>query len=78
MRRGASASGARCVASPADARYLKSLGYGLCAEPISAERLRDFLDRLPHFESRLAGYSQDGNRSLFEKLEETIALAGGK
>jgi len=61
-----------------NARYLESLGYGLCAEPITAGRLSDFLARLPHFESRLAGYSQDGNRSLFEKLEETIALAGGK
>jgi uncharacterized protein (TIGR00661 family) len=58
-----------------NARYLESLGYGLCAEPITPERLRDFLDRLPQFEERLAGYTQDGNRSLFGKLEETIAEA---
>jgi uncharacterized protein (TIGR00661 family) len=59
-----------------NARYLEALGYGLCAEPITAERLHDFLDQLPRFEERLATYSQDGNRSLFEKLEETIAEAG--
>jgi uncharacterized protein (TIGR00661 family) len=61
-----------------NARYLESLGYGLCAEPITAERLGHFLDRLPEFQERLAGYAQDGNRSLFTKLEETIAEAGGK
>src|SRR5207302_7594790 len=59
-----------------NARYLESLGYGLCAEAITAERLREFLDRLPRFEERLAGYTQDGNRSLSGKLEETIAEAG--
>ena len=61
-----------------NARYLESLGYGLCAEPIGAERLRQFLDRLPEFEERLAGYEQDGNRSLFGKLEETMAAAARK
>ena len=60
-----------------NARYLESLGYGLCAETITAERLRDFLDRLPQFEERLAGYTQDGNHSLFAKLEETMAEARG-
>ncbi|TMB31659.1 MAG: teichoic acid biosynthesis protein [Deltaproteobacteria bacterium] len=61
-----------------NARYLESLGYGLSAERFSAERLGEFLDGLPRFEARLAGYSQDGNRSLFAKLEETIGEAARK
>ena len=56
-------------------RYLESLGYGLCAEPIGEERLRAFIDQLPRFEQALAGYSQDGNQSLFAKLEEVLAEA---
>jgi uncharacterized protein (TIGR00661 family) len=58
-----------------NARYLESLGYGLCAEPITGQRLRDFLDQLPRFEAALAGYSQDGNQSLFAKLEEVLEQA---
>ncbi|MFL5422873.1 MAG: MJ1255/VC2487 family glycosyltransferase [Myxococcales bacterium] len=56
-------------------RYLESLGYGLCAEPIGEERVHAFLDQLPRFEQALAGYSQDGNQSLFAKLEEVLAEA---
>ena len=60
-----------------NARYLEQCGYGLAAEPLTEARLREFLDRLPQFEEKLQGYSQDGNRDLVERLEATLQLAVG-
>ncbi|HYV65882.1 MAG TPA: glycosyltransferase family protein [Myxococcales bacterium] len=60
-----------------NARYLESLGYGLCAEGITEAGLREFLDRIPEFERNLAGYSQDGNRELLLKLDEVLQAARG-
>jgi uncharacterized protein (TIGR00661 family) len=58
-----------------NARYLEASGYGLGADEISGERLGAFIERLPDFERRLAGYRQDGNRDLLEALERGIASA---
>jgi uncharacterized protein (TIGR00661 family) len=58
-----------------NARYLEAEGYGLGADEISAERLGEFIERLPDFERRLAGYTQDGNKDLFGALEGGIAAA---
>ena len=47
-----------------NARYLEAEGYGLAADEISDERLGAFIERLPDFERKLAGYRQDGNADL--------------
>jgi uncharacterized protein (TIGR00661 family) len=60
-----------------NARYLESLGYGLCAEPITARALGEFLERIPDFEQSLRGYSQDGNRELLAKLQAVLETVRG-
>jgi uncharacterized protein (TIGR00661 family) len=58
-----------------NARYLEAEGYGLAAAEISDERLGAFIERLPDFERKLAGYRQDGNTDLLGALEQGIAAA---
>ena len=58
-----------------NARYLEREGYGLCAETLTDARLREFIERLPAFEQKLAGYRQDGNRDLLEALENGVSQA---
>jgi hypothetical protein len=58
-----------------NARYLEAEGYGLAADDITSERLGAFVERLPDFESNLAGYRQDGNTALLAALEQGIAAA---
>jgi uncharacterized protein (TIGR00661 family) len=58
-----------------NARYLETEGYGLAADEITSERLGEFVERLPDFEARLAGYRQDGNAALLTALEQGIAAA---
>ena len=58
-----------------NARYLEALGYGMCAEPITGEKLAGFLERIPDFERNLAAYTQDGNRNLLAKLDELLRSA---
>ncbi|GAC1338827.1 MAG: hypothetical protein NVSMB23_07040 [Myxococcales bacterium] len=58
-----------------NARYLEELGYGLAADELTAERLDEFLGALPRFAGKLAGYAQDGNRQLLERLEEILEHA---
>src|ERR1022692_4911793 len=58
-----------------NARYLEANGYGLAADEISGERLAAFIERLPNFERKLAGYRQDGNLDLLGALERGIAAA---
>jgi UDP:flavonoid glycosyltransferase YjiC (YdhE family) len=58
-----------------NARYLESLGYGMCAEPIDERALSTFLERIPDFEAKLSSYSQDGNRDLLAKLDEVVEAA---
>jgi uncharacterized protein (TIGR00661 family) len=58
-----------------NARYVEALGYGLAADALSAERLGEFLERLPDLEAKLAGYSQDGNREILARLDELLEQA---
>jgi len=60
-------------------RYLADEGYGMSVEDeLDAERLGQFLERIPDFERKLAGYHQDGNRDLLAALEQGLedAAAG--
>ena len=61
-----------------NARYLQAEGYGLHAEELTDARLAEFLERLPDFQRRLAGYQQDGNRDLLEKLDQVLVAAARK
>jgi uncharacterized protein (TIGR00661 family) len=59
-----------------NARYLAALGYGMSVEDeLDAGRLGEFLERLPDYEQKLAGYSQDGNRDLLAALERGLEAA---
>lgn len=60
-----------------NARWLERLGFGMAADEITDEVVARFLSRLPDLERGLAGYRQDGNRELLEKLDEVIASALG-
>jgi uncharacterized protein (TIGR00661 family) len=56
-----------------NARYLEKEGYGLGVDRIDAAALGRFLEGLPDFERKLAGYSQDGNTDLLAALDATLA-----
>ncbi|MEA2700896.1 MAG: hypothetical protein QOI66_5167 [Myxococcales bacterium] len=60
-----------------NARYLEAEGYGLAAEELTAQRLDEFLNRLPEFAGRLAGYHQDGNNDLLAALDQVLKEAAG-
>ncbi|HVP66398.1 MAG TPA: MJ1255/VC2487 family glycosyltransferase [Anaeromyxobacteraceae bacterium] len=58
-----------------NARYLEREGYGLAAGEVDAATLGEFLDRTPEFRRNLERYRQDGNRVLFERLEDVLGQA---
>ena len=58
-----------------NARYLELEGFGLGADEITAARLGEFVERLPDFERKLAGYTQDGNKDLLGALETGLEAA---
>lgn len=58
-----------------NARYLEREGYGLAADELTAERLGEFLSRVPEFGKNLEAYRQDGNRDLLTALERGITQA---
>ena len=58
-----------------NARYLEAEGYGLAADELTSERLSEFLERLPDFERKLAGYHQRGNVELLAKLDDILLQA---
>jgi uncharacterized protein (TIGR00661 family) len=59
-----------------NARYLEANGYGLAADvDLTAARLGEFLERLPDFEAKLAGYRQDGNADMLGALDRLLAEA---
>jgi len=53
-----------------NARYTARLGYGMCAEEVTPEVMREFVDRLPELEATLAGYEQDGNALALRTIED--------
>jgi uncharacterized protein (TIGR00661 family) len=56
-----------------NARYLEKLGYGRCASDLTdVAELRGFVDGLPAHEASIAGYHQDGNRTLLEFLDAQL------
>jgi uncharacterized protein (TIGR00661 family) len=59
-----------------NARYLEREGFGVYAETLSdPSTIRGFVDRLPAFEEKLAGYQQDGNNALFEAVDHLLDQA---
>jgi uncharacterized protein (TIGR00661 family) len=58
-----------------NALYLEKLGYGMYAPTLTVERLRDFLERVPHCQKALEGYSQNGNEKMMSALREQLARA---
>ena len=58
-----------------NARYLEHAGYGQFASEIDRATVNRFVEAIPHHETALADYQQDGNRSLLESLEQTIQRA---
>jgi uncharacterized protein (TIGR00661 family) len=55
-----------------NARYLEQLGYGLEAPRVQADLLRLFLAESPKYAARVAKHRQDGNRELFEVVDEVL------
>ena len=60
-----------------NARYLERDGYGLCAEEVTDEVVKRFLDGLDGFEQALSGYEQDGNAVSLETVERLATDAAG-
>jgi uncharacterized protein (TIGR00661 family) len=58
-----------------NARYLEKEGYGLGVDVLDGDALGRFLERLPDFERKLAGYTQDGNADLLRGLDDSLARA---
>jgi uncharacterized protein (TIGR00661 family) len=58
-----------------NARYLQAAGYGLGCEELTAEALGAFIEGLPDFRARLAGYQQDGNIDLLDALDRGLTKA---
>lgn len=59
-----------------NARYLEHEGYGRAAEDgVDRAVLGQFLDDLPGFEEKLAGYRQDGNRDLLDAVDHELDKA---
>jgi len=59
-----------------NAAQVEQLGYGRHFPALSADNLRAFLYGLAGFKAALAGYEQNGNETLFAKLDQALlALA---
>ena len=61
-----------------NARYLERIGYGLHADEITEEKVRELLARAPEFEQHLARYTQRGNEELLAKLDDVLAAAAAQ
>jgi uncharacterized protein (TIGR00661 family) len=56
----------------ANASYIEKLGYGRHFNEFHPDSLKAFLYDLSRFEKNLSAYKQDGNKELFEKLDQVI------
>jgi uncharacterized protein (TIGR00661 family) len=61
-----------------NARYLEKLGYGLGATKIEPDALSWFLKQEDRYYEALGGHRQDGNRELFERLDEVVGRLAPK
>jgi uncharacterized protein (TIGR00661 family) len=59
-------------------RYLEELGYGLHAERIDADVLRLFLGETRKYANRVARHKQDGNRELYDVVDQTLERVTSK
>jgi uncharacterized protein (TIGR00661 family) len=55
-----------------NAWYVRELGYGMFAERIEVERLREFVARTEEFATKVSTFRHDSNQRLFATLEETL------
>lgn len=58
-----------------NARYIEHEGYGKHADEVTADTVRELVDMIPECERNLERYQQDGNRVLFESLDEHLDKA---
>jgi uncharacterized protein (TIGR00661 family) len=58
-----------------NALYLEKLNYGQFADVLTADNVRDFIERIPSCEEALASYDQHGNERVFEVLDELLDRA---
>ena len=54
--------------------YLYRLGYGESWDSLDADTITHFLANVPRYRENLASYRQDGNRELFDALDEALPL----
>ena len=54
--------------------YLYRLGYGESWDTLDADTITHFLANVPRYRENLASYRQDGNRELFDALDEALPL----
>lgn len=52
--------------------YIYRLEYGESWDTLEPDTIAHFLDNVPHYQSKLAHYHQDGNRVLFDALGDAI------
>jgi uncharacterized protein (TIGR00661 family) len=55
-----------------NARYVENLDYGLSVDHIEADLLSLFLREAPRYAARVGKHRQDGNRKLFDAVDELI------
>jgi uncharacterized protein (TIGR00661 family) len=58
-----------------NASYIEKMGYGRHFENLSADNLRAFLFDLELFRKNLSSYRQDGNKILFDMLDNALVKA---
>jgi uncharacterized protein (TIGR00661 family) len=58
-----------------NANYLQKLGYGERTEAITTAAVKSFLDRVPWYQERLAGFRHDGNAGFFQTLNLAMEAA---
>lgn len=58
-----------------NANYLQKLGYGERAESLTTVAVKSFLDRVPWYQERLAGFRHDGNAGFFATLNQAMEAA---
>jgi len=58
-----------------NARYLERDGYGMSAPTLDDQAIGKFIERLPDYQRKLAGYTQNGNSHLLTALQGSLAAA---